>query len=171
MTLDEARDLLGVGRGADRSHLNRAFQRRARQLHPDMHPNADGDTRRRLAFEFDQLRRARDILLLLADSPSAESTTRESEGARAGWRGHQPEPSRVQSPSRSEPGTPPSGQSRAQRTTLRFDEFVARQDAAGFGPGTRSRPPRDLARIVAWAVVAAAVLTTAAALTYAAIGL
>src|SRR5215207_6981887 len=74
MTLEEARDLLGVGRGASRTDLNRAFQRKARHLHPDMHPDADVEARRRLALGFDELRQARDILLLLADRPRADST-------------------------------------------------------------------------------------------------
>src|SRR5215207_7530303 len=74
MTLEEARDLLGVDRGASRTDLNRAFQRKARHLHPDMHPGADVEARRRLALGFDELRQARDILLLLADRPRADST-------------------------------------------------------------------------------------------------
>jgi hypothetical protein len=38
--------------------LKSAFRRLARQLHPDRHPGADGETRARLAAAFHQVREA-----------------------------------------------------------------------------------------------------------------
>ena len=167
MTLDEARMLLEVGRGATRAELTRAFHRQARRLHPDMHPDADGETRRVLARDFDRLRQARDVLLLLAPDDSVEpdagaSVPRPASAVRDDRAG-------TASPEGASPAAGPATRSRPARTTLRFDEFVRVQDADGFGPGVRSRPPRDVARIIAWSVVGALALTTAGALAFAAV--
>ncbi|BDV31255.1 hypothetical protein [Microbacterium terricola] len=41
--------------------------------------------------------------------------------------------------------------------TVRFDEFVRAADAAGFGPGIRTRRWIDWPRIIAWSTVGALV--------------
>ncbi|MCT9821125.1 hypothetical protein N3K63_12635 [Microbacterium sp. W1N] len=45
--------------------------------------------------------------------------------------------------------------------TIRFDDFVRAADAAGFGPGTRTRRWIDWPRIIAWSLVGALVLLVA----------
>jgi DnaJ-domain-containing protein 1 len=45
---DQAHRLLGVSAGADRAAVKRAYRRLARALHPDLHPSADDERRRRL---------------------------------------------------------------------------------------------------------------------------
>ena len=49
MTLDEARETLGVVRGASITEIRDAFRRRARDVHPDRHPAETADRRRQLA--------------------------------------------------------------------------------------------------------------------------
>lgn len=139
MTLDEARAHLGVTSVATVDEVRDAFRRRARQLHPDLHPHADSAARARLGQEFDAAREARDVLVRYTADPLRKPAPRG------------PEPQRTAgspfSPTTAEPK--PSGQ-RAPRVTMRFDEFVAWSDAAGFGPGNRSPRYVDWARIVAW---------------------
>ena len=67
MTLDEARSILGVTRGASHADVRDAFRHRARQVHPDAHPSASAPQRDELAWHFDRAREARDILLLLPE--------------------------------------------------------------------------------------------------------
>jgi DnaJ-class molecular chaperone len=62
MTLDEARAHLGVSAAATVDEIRDAFRRRARALHPDLHPHSNSDDRARLGHEFNMAREARDIL-------------------------------------------------------------------------------------------------------------
>ena len=148
MTLDEARSILGVARGASHASVRDAFRVRARQVHPDSHPTASPAQRIRLAEEFDRAREARDILLLLPDGPPRPGP---STGAAP------PPPYRPPAPPPPPPPWRPPAESskRPQQRTLRFDEFVRVVDAAGFGPGHRSSPHRDTARLIVWSTVGA----------------
>lgn len=167
MTLDEAREALGVARGASVDEVRDAFRRRARQVHPDRHPSADDAQRRQLGREFDRAREARDILVRFTRDPARTATfapraTSESHAS------HSTRPSPRPSTSTTPPstGTPPPRRERARprtsesrprreapRVTVRFDEFVRAADAAGFGPGKRTRRWIDWPRIVAWSTV------------------
>jgi hypothetical protein len=140
MTLDEARTILGVARGASHASIRDAFRIRARHVHPDAHPTASAAQRDELARHFDRAREARDILLLLPDGMAAPAPTAASTPP--------PPPPPPWYPTH-EPSLPP-----AQRT-LRFDEFVQVVDAAGFGPGHRSAPARNIGRTFIWLVVGA----------------
>lgn len=158
MTLDEARRTLGVTRSAGVSEIRDAFRRRAREVHPDRHPSADDATRARLGREFDDARRARDMLIAFeADAARAAKD--------ASHRAPRPQTSTPSSPPRTASTAPPTrerarprtSESRsrptAPRVTVRFDDFVRASDAAGFGPGTRTRRWVDWPRVIAWSVV------------------
>jgi hypothetical protein len=148
VTLDEARSILGVARGASHASVRDAFRLRARQVHPDSHPTASPAQRSELAREFDRAREARDILLLLPDGPPVPAPS-------AGT--VPPPPYRPQAPPPTPPPwrPPPESAARPPQRTLRFDEFVRVVDAAGFGPGHRSSPHRDTARLILWSTVGA----------------
>ncbi len=147
MTLDEARTCLGVTAGASVEEIREAFRRAARAVHPDRHPAADAARRASLGLEFDRAREARDILVRYTSDPlrtpaqpPAEATPTAHQtrrGARA---------SRPAAPRR-ETTAPP------QRVTLRFDEFIAWTDAAGFRDGVRSRPYVDWTRLTVWSLL------------------
>ena len=148
MTLDEARSILGVARGASHADVRDAFRHRARQVHPDAHPAATAAQRDEFARHFDRAREARDILLLLPEraagpepitqpAPSSPGPTRPAAPPPPPWR-----------PS-GDPSLPP------HQRTLRFEEFVQVVDAAGFGPGHRSTPSRRLALPLVWLAVGA----------------
>lgn len=172
MTLDEARDTLAVARGASVDEIRDAFRLRAREVHPDRHPSADDARRRQLGLEFDRAREARDILVKFA-SDSARATTpapTAASAARSGAPSSTPSPARSATepphtatapPPRRERARPRTSESRprteAPRVTIRFDEFVRAADAAGFGPGARTRRWVDWPRIVAWSTVGVAV--------------
>lgn len=150
MTLDEARAILGVARGAGHDEIRVAFRRRARQFHPDTHPTASAAELDELARRFDRAREARDILLLLPEGtassePSLAPTPRTAPAA---------PPRPAPRPAPAAPRRTPSGPSfHAHARTLRFDEFVQVVDAAGFGPGHRTPLHRDIPRIIAWSTV------------------
>ncbi|MFL0565940.1 DnaJ domain-containing protein [Microbacterium sp. 179-I 1D1 NHS] len=163
MTLDEARETLGVARGASAKEVRDAFRRRARDLHPDRHPMASDAERRRLSLAFDRARQARDILVTFAGAPSASSPSNErrpstSSSARS---------STTSAPPRRDRARPRTSDSHrrteAPRVTVRFDEFVRAADAAGFGPGSRTRRWIDWPRAIAWSTVGVAVLAIAGA--------
>lgn len=147
MTLDEARAHLGVTPAATVDEIRDAFRRRARALHPDLHPGADHDDRARLGREFNNAREARDILIRYTSDPLRKphpafqpaSTSRRSAKSEAQDRPHAP-------PTQATAERPP-------RVTMRFDEFVAWADAAGFGAGTRSRRYIDWTRIIVWSAL------------------
>lgn len=149
MTLDEARAHLGVTPAATVDEIRDAFRRRARALHPDLHPNADNDDRARLGREFNSAREARDILVRYTTDPVRQphpehrpsGTPRQTASAEPNARPRTP---RTESPSAS------ASSARPPRVTMRFDEFVAWTDAAGFGAGTRSGRYIDWARIIVW---------------------
>lgn len=163
MTLDEAREALGVTRGAGVDEIRDAFRRQARDLHPDRHPSANDERRRQLGRDFDRARRARDILVAFASNPPRPTTPASAPASAT------PAPSTSSTPptSASPPTAPPpprrerarprTSESRprteAPRVTIRFDEFVRAADAAGFGPGRRTRRWIDWPRIVAWSTV------------------
>jgi len=143
MTLDEARAHLGVTTAASVEDIRNAFRRRARTLHPDLHPDADDADRARLGREFHNVREARDILVRYisdplrkpAPMPTEQTPTRPSTGPRTA-------PPRPAESKRPTPHPP--------RVTMRFNEFVAWTDAAGFGPGARSPRYVDWTRIIVW---------------------
>ena len=154
MTLDEARETLGVTRGASVTEIRDAFRRRAREVHPDRHPSEDDARRRQLGREFDRAREARDILVKFASDPARVA-------APAPPSASTPPSSATAPPPRRERARPRTSECRprpeAPRVTVRFDEFVRAADAAGFGPGTRTRRWIDWPRIVAWSTVGALV--------------
>ncbi|WP_431805247.1 J domain-containing protein [Microbacterium sp. bgisy203] len=167
MTLDEAREALGVSRGASVSEIRDAFRRRAREVHPDRHPSEDDATRRRLGREFDRAREARDILVkftndsarIAAPAPAGAGTSRTDERPRPSTAPPASTPSSPTNspPPRRERARPRTSESRPQpeapRVTVRFDDFVRAADAAGFGPGIRTRRWIDWPRIIAWSTV------------------
>lgn len=143
MTLDEARAHLGVDRGATVEEIRDAFRRRARAVHPDLHPSADPVDRARLGREFDAAREARDVLVRYTSGPTRTPPAEpQSRADRTSARSH-PSPPRPEQKRRSPP----------PRVTMRFDEFVAWTDAAGFGTGSRSRPSVDWTRIIVWSTL------------------
>lgn len=172
MTLDEARSILDVKRGATHAMIREAFRRRARDLHPDRHPDVDATEKKRLAAEFARAREARDILLLVAPASAEElsspfgstpdATSRQSSSTYAGARRSptaetHARPASEGTTSRSRTPGYASATASPPRHTLRFEEFVRQVDALGFGPGIRSRRYVDVAPIVAWSVVGFAV--------------
>lgn len=76
MTVDEARAHLGITAAATVDEIRDAFRRRARALHPDLHPDADHADRARLGREFHNAREARDILVRYVSGPAAEARAR-----------------------------------------------------------------------------------------------
>lgn len=171
MTLDEARETLDVPRGASVAEIRDAFRRRAREVHPDRHPSASEARRRELSRSFDRAREARDILVTFTTdsarvaAPAAGDATRRSGAptsatpstASDGAHSH----TATAPPPRRERARPRTSESRpraeAPRVTIRFDEFVRAADAAGFGPGPRTRRWTDWPRIIAWSTVGALV--------------
>lgn len=152
MTLDEARSILGVARGASHADVRDAFRHRARQVHPDAHPTASAPQRDELARHFDRAREARDILLLLPERTVVpESAARPAPAPAGGPAAAAPPAPPSPPPWRPAPETslPP------HQRTLRFEEFVQVVDAAGFGPGHRTEPSRGLGRVLVWSVVGA----------------
>jgi len=168
MTLDEARGCLGLTRGATVEQIQEAFRVRARQVHPDRHPHATESERHAMAVEFDRARRARDALVQWATHEAGSSTTptaappqpEDAPGPAAAppsdARHPEPEPEprprarpRTSETRTTAPPPPP------ERVTMRFDEFVAFTDAAGFSVGKRSGRYIDWARIIAWSTVGA----------------
>jgi hypothetical protein len=173
MTLDEARELLSLPRGASQAAVRDAFRATARTVHPDRHPGANAEEHRRLAQQFDRARQARDVLLLVspeepqAPAPFSERPT--SHDTRTATHPSTRPGTTTTGPARR--STPTAPQTRreardhgarraatppASTPTLRFDEFVAARDAEGFGVGPRTRRYRDVPRIIAWSIVAGA---------------
>lgn len=60
---DAARRLLGLSESADLEQIKRAYRRLARELHPDLQPECDGDARRRLERRFAEVTAAYESLL------------------------------------------------------------------------------------------------------------
>lgn len=152
MTLDEARAHLRVTPAATVEEIRDAFRRRARALHPDLHPNADHDDRARLGREFNSAREARDILIRYTSDPLRKPhPTFQSPAAPK----RQPEPASQARPNAPRTGAPkpPNSSAPPPQVTMRFDEFVAWSDAAGFGAGTRSRRYVDWTRIIVWSTL------------------
>jgi DnaJ-domain-containing protein 1 len=58
-----ARRLLGVADAADLEAVKRAYRRLARELHPDLRPDADGDQRRLLERQFAEITAAYEALI------------------------------------------------------------------------------------------------------------
>ncbi|WP_448237116.1 DnaJ domain-containing protein [Microbacterium paulum] len=170
MTLDEAREILAVERGASADEIRDAFRQRARHVHPDRHPTVDDARRRQLGREFDRARAARDILVTFTTgsarvttpapaAPSTRTSTTTGAPSSEGFAGA-PRHSATTPPPRRERARPRTSESRprseAPRVTIRFDEFVRASDAAGFGDGKRTRRLIDWPRVIAWSTVAAA---------------
>ena len=146
MTLDEARAHLGITAAATVDEIRDAFRRRARALHPDLHPDADDADRARLGREFHNAREARDILVRYVSDPLRQAPPRRAEQ----------KPARSSSgPRTASPSAPESTQATPPppRVTMRFDEFVAWTDAAGFGPGVRSPRYVDWTRVIVWSTL------------------
>jgi hypothetical protein len=146
MTLDEARTHLGVTPVATVEEIRDAFRRRARELHPDLHPEADLIARAHLAQKFDAVREARDILVRYTADPLRKPPPTN----------RRPRPEQKPTFARTE--QPSSEERKAPRVTMRFDEFVAWADAAGFGAGSRSSRYVDWVRIIAWSSLLAVTL-------------
>ena len=158
MTLDEARAILEVARGASHADIRDAFRRRARLVHPDAHPTASAAQRTDFARQFDRARQARDILLLLPERTAAPAPdTRDPTAPTASTGPTAPAGPAVSPPPAPPPWRPPRdpATSPAPQRTLRFDEFVQVVDAAGFGAGHRSKPSRSLGRVLLWTTVGA----------------
>lgn len=151
MTLDEAREQLGLTATATVDEIREAFRRKARKVHPDRHPAASSVDRARLGLEFDRAREARDILVdytshrlrnPLPPSPSPGNARR-------------PSPAPGDSP-RAKPQA--SRTANAARVTMRFDEFTAWIDSTGFGAGVRSPRYVDWTRWIVWSLLGLAVV-------------
>ena len=172
MTLDEARTCLGVDRGATTAEIHRAFRARARDVHPDRHPGAHAADHARLSVEFDRARAARDALLSWAalDPDSAASTPQPtSPPAPASAPKAEPSPEQSARP-RARPRTSETRrEAPAPRVTMRFEEFVAFTDAAGFGIGQRTRRTTDWTRIIVWATLGLLIAAIAGACVYLAV--
>ena len=171
MTLDEARGCLDIGIGASTDEIREAFRRKARDNHPDRHPGADSSTLSQLARDFDRAREARDILLrytldtLRKPAPSTNSRERETQPSSTYSYSYARSESAPRSADSSERADsrraafqPDETRGPAPRVTMRFDEFVAWTDTAGFGAGNRSRPWVDWPRIIVWSSLAALVI-------------
>lgn len=151
MTLDEARDSLGVARGATEEEIREAFRARARVVHPDRHPHASAAERAHYAREFDRVREARDILARFASDPMRASADTAGPGTSTP---PPPAPPRERARPRTSETRRPAA---APRVTMRFDEFVAATDAAGFTIGPRSPRWVDWPRVIAWSTVGVAI--------------
>ena len=167
MTLDEARTCLGLGRDASAADIHRAFRARARQVHPDLHPEAPEVDRARLSSDFDRARAARDALL-------SWSTLREHPREATPQARTTPTPATPAAPT---PEAPPRPRARprtsetrreaaAPRVTMRFEEFVAFTDAAGFGIGQRTRRMTDWTRIIVWSTLGVMIAAVVGACVY-----
>lgn len=166
MTLDEARTCLGLGRDASAADIHRAFRARAREVHPDLHPNAREVDSARLSSEFDRARAARDALLSWSTlrEPPAEATPQ----ARTTPTTEPPAPEAPPRP-RARPRTSETRQAAPPRVTMRFEEFVAFTDAAGFGIGQRTPRATDWTRIIVWSTLGLVIAAFAGACVYIAI--
>jgi DnaJ-class molecular chaperone len=150
VTPDEARERLGVTAAASVDEIRDAFRRTARTVHPDLHPDATSADRSRLGREFDRAREARDILVRHTLDPLRKPAPTSTTGApQANAQGGG-------APRSTPPPAPPAGP--APRVTMRFDEFVAWTDAAGFGSGARSPRYVDWARIIVWSTLGVLIL-------------
>ena len=144
MTLDEARTILGVARGASHQEIRDAFRHQARQVHPDTHPTASPQQLAEYSRLFDRAREARDLLSVLPEGTTAPAPSPRS--AAPPRSPHRPAPAATPRP-RARPTREPAFHSHTR--TLRFDEFVRVVDAAGFGSGHRSPLSRAIPRIAA----------------------
>ncbi|MFF2632921.1 DnaJ domain-containing protein [Microbacterium sp. NPDC058021] len=157
MTLDEARAVLGLERGATGEEVRKAYLRCARVSHPDRHPEADAAMRAQYAHDFDRAREARDILLLVAPATCRPAAPEPPRPAPASDRNPAPASS-APTPGSRRAARARRAQPRATdmppRTTLRFEEFVRQTDAEGFGPGVKTGLYRDLTRVVVWSGLA-----------------
>jgi hypothetical protein len=63
MTPDEAAAVLGIGRDADETAIDRAYRRLARELHPDRYVGAPATAVRAASDRFIDVTRAREVLL------------------------------------------------------------------------------------------------------------
>lgn len=164
MTLDEARTYLGLGRDASAADIHRAFRARARQVHPDLHPDAPEVDRARLSSDFDRARAARDALL--SWSTLREHPREATQQARTTPTPAAPTPEAPPRP-RARPRTSETRrESAAPRVTMRFEEFVAFTDAAGFGIGQRTRRTTDWTRIIVWSTLGLVIAGFAGACVY-----
>ena len=147
MTLDEAREHLGLTATATVAEIRDAFRRKARAVHPDLHPDATPADHARLGRAFDHAREARDILVrytsdrLRNEPPSPTGVPRRTNPNPQRTTQTTPPPS--EAPRTSQPPNP-------ARVTMRFDEFTAWTDSAGFGTGIRSPRYVDWTRIIVW---------------------
>jgi hypothetical protein len=170
MTLDEARHCLGVSSGVSADDIREAFRRKARDIHPDRHPHADAASRTQLARDFDRAREARDILVRYTldplRKPPPEKQEPKDERRRESTYSHAhagtgERTERARAPGAASSATTDSESDTrgpAPRVTMRFDEFVAWTDAAGFDAGHRTRPWVDWPRIIAWSSVGVVIL-------------
>jgi hypothetical protein len=159
VTLDEARQCLGVTGAASADEIRDAFRRKARVVHPDRNPNSTPADLALFGREFDRAREARDILVrytldpLRKPPPSPPSSTPPTASARS------------ETPRSSTSSAPHAG--RPPRVTMRFEEFVAWMDAAGFGTGSRSPRYVDWVRITVWSTLGVVVAGFGSAIAYA----
>lgn len=165
MTLDEARMCLAVEQGASATVIREAFRRRAREVHPDRHPDVDAATRAHLAREFDLAREACDILVQFTlqthESTGTTPATAQTEHRKPA------SPPRPRERRRTSEQRPMRGP--APRVTMRFEEFVTWSDAAAFSGNSTVRPWIDWTRIIVWSSlgIVIAAFTGAIAFAYA----
>ncbi|MFH8250203.1 DnaJ domain-containing protein [Microbacterium sp. B2969] len=172
MTLDEARQCLDLEHGATVDEIRQAFRRRARIVHPDRHPDAGPEELRTLEAEFDRAREARDILIRFTQDPRA--TVSPQPAARPAPAASRPAPRATPAPQTTprarRPAPGPAPQAHAVPVTLRYEEFVAWWDAAGFGPGHRSPFRVAWSRIAAWTAVGAFAIVVGGTIVWEVIG-
>ena len=158
MTLDEARQCLGVNGSASADEIRDAFRRKARVVHPDRNPHSTPADLALFGREFDRAREARDILVrytldpLRRSAPPPASSTPPT---------NQAGPESPRSSARHVPHP-----AHSPRVTMRFDEFVAWTDAAGFGTGARAPRYVDWARIIVWSALGVVVVGLGSAMVY-----
>jgi DnaJ domain len=172
MTLEEARRYLDLQRGATVEEIRQAFRRRARMVHPDRHPDAGPDELRTLEAEFNRAREARDILVRFTLDP--RHTASPEPAPRPAPAASRPAPRPTPTPQPTAPTHRPAA-SRAPQAhqvpvAMQYDEFVAWWDAAGFGPGHRSRFRVAWTRIAVWAALGALALGVGGAITWEVLG-